>query len=85
MCAHVFVPMCTCVSVCACARASVISGLSSLFRIYTNPLNIIHRYTARIVFIFVMWDYLSIYFYVGNVARREVFDLHIELKLLIFT
>ena len=65
--------VCTYVRVCA----SVISGLSILFKIYANPLNTLHLYTRQFALIFVMWDYLSVYLYAGDMARREASDLGI--------
>ena len=40
---------------------SVISKLSIVFTICVSPLNSLYLYTARITFIFIIWDYLSIY------------------------
>ena len=54
----------------ACARmcVSVINGFTIFFRIYANLLNTVYLYTCPFAFICVMWDHLSIYFYVDNVA-----------------
>ena len=55
MCAHVN----------ACVSASVISGLSILFRIYANPLSTLFL-SYEIIFLF--------YFYGGDVAQHKVSD-----------
>ena len=66
VCAHVCVCVCVCVHVCAhvcvCVCGSLISGISFLFKIYANPLNALQLYTSKFAFIFVIWDYLSVYF-----------------------
>ena len=43
--------VCVCVRMCTCVCVSVISGLNIIFKIYANPLNTLHLYTCRFVFI----------------------------------
>ena len=76
VCVHV----CVCAHVCAHVCASVISGLSIFLRIYVNPLSTFHLCSRRSKFIFVMWDYLSVYFYANNVARGETSKSRISLE-----
>ena len=57
-----------CVCMCVRAHACVISGLIIIFMIYA---------THQHVFIFLMWDYIFVYFYTGDVARRATSDLRV--------
>ena len=63
-----------CVRVCARAHAKCNQCDKHPLRIFANPLYVLYLYTHQIVFIFVMWDYLSFYIFAGDVARQESFD-----------
>ena len=76
---HVYTPrgdVCVrmCVRVCVCVHVCVISGLSIIFMILVKPINFHTLYTHQLASIFVMWDYLSLYIFAGDVTQREAFD-----------
>ena len=68
------VHVCACVHVCAHVCPSVISGFKHPLRIFTNPLYTRYLYTHHIAFIFVMWDYLSFYIFVRDMAHSKSSD-----------
>ena len=63
-----------CVHVRTCARACVISEISTLFRVYAISLSTHTLYTCRIALIFSMWDYFDIFIFAGDVPSCGASD-----------
>ena len=61
--------VCTHVHVCA----SVLSGLS-IYQGFSLTHYVLHLYTCQIMFIFVMWDYISFYIFTSDVVHLESSD-----------
>ena len=80
---HMCARVCTCVRMCARVCACVISGISIIFRIFSNLLNTHSFYTHFLPQFLSCGTIFLFIFIVGDVAQSGAFDALIKLKPLI--